>query len=119
MFELLVISHLLLRERRVEVPKKVEKIPETNRFSGPAVARLRLLHPRFVPGKSGSSAVMNLADSDRRDRSRRYSCSAPTLSAGALTTMLLVPDALNMAGGVRQAIAELRDGSIDIRRAVP
>jgi hypothetical protein len=33
--------------------------------------------------------------------------------------MLMVPDALNMAGGVHQAVAELRDGSIDIRRAVP
>jgi hypothetical protein len=67
---------------------------------------------------------MNLADSDRPDYSGRYSCSAPTLSAAttaaeALTTMLMVPDALNMDGGVRQAVGELRDGSIDIRRAVP
>jgi hypothetical protein len=67
---------------------------------------------------------MNLADSNRPDRYRRCCCSAPTLSAattpvGALTTMLMVPDALNMAGGVHQAVAELRDGSIDIRRAVP
>jgi hypothetical protein len=32
---------------------------------------------------------------------------------------MMVPDALNMDGGVHQAVAELRDGSIDIRRAVP
>jgi hypothetical protein len=33
--------------------------------------------------------------------------------------MLMVPDALNMDGGVDRALADLRDGSIDIRRAVP
>ena len=93
-------------------------------FQWLAVARLRLLHSRFVPGKSAQSAVMNLADSDPLDYSGRYSCSAPTLSAattaaGALTTMLMVPDALNMGRWCPSGVAELRDGSIDIRRAVP
>ena len=33
--------------------------------------------------------------------------------------MLMVPDALNMAGGFHQAVAELRDGSTDIDAPCP
>jgi hypothetical protein len=71
------------------------------------------------------SAVINLADSDRPERSRRWflivrlffpppasHCRNPNNAADG-------PDALNMAAGVDHAVAELRDGSIDIRRAVP
>jgi hypothetical protein len=42
------ISHLFIREWRVEVPKELKKI-QKRRFSGSVGARLRLLHSRFVP----------------------------------------------------------------------
>ena len=69
---------------------------------------------------------MNLADSDRRDRSVLVVIPVVHLlfpqratPAGGFNDAADGPDALNMAGGVDHAVAELRDGSIDIRRAVP